>query len=213
MSSLRASRGFTLIEFAIALGVVAILAGITASAVSGLKQRGNYASTTGDVITALRRARSEAIGRGDNVIFIVDKTAGAWFILEDYGGDFDITQFDSSNPTSLGDRLVASGVFANGVTVGPTGGYGGAFPAPYAAYSSSADCSFCNQTAQNPSADAFGYLVFQSSGGALVNGAAATAATITVQGTPVSGGSTRKSTMTYLVVARTGSALAFDKDQ
>lgn len=201
-----------MIELAVALGVIAILAGIVASGVSGLKQRGNYASTTGDLITSLRRARAEAIGRGDNVVWILDRTAGSWFVIEDMGGNFDITQFDASNPTSAGDRLVASGVFAKGVSVGPSVGYGGAFPAPYTSYSSSSDCTFCNQTAHNPSADSFGFIVFQSSGGALVNGASVPSAAFTVQGSAAGAGSSRKSTMTYLVVGRTGSALAFERD-
>jgi prepilin-type N-terminal cleavage/methylation domain-containing protein len=159
---MRRQRGFTLVEVAIVAAVLATLAALSIAALRGMRQRGSYASATGDVIGALRLARSESFGRGQAVYFIVDAnvatdaqgnpTAPRWWVLLDVGGDFDFTLWDPANPTGLGDKVLSSGIFPPGVKVGAAAGYPQALASPYqlipAAVGTTptanpAYCSFC----------------------------------------------------------------------
>ncbi|MFL5312765.1 MAG: Tfp pilus assembly protein FimT/FimU [Myxococcales bacterium] len=138
---MRKLRGFTLIEVGIAAAILATISAMAVVALRGVRQRGAYAGATGDVIGALRLARSESFGRGQAVYFIIDTNVTAdalgnptgprWWVLLDVGGNFDFTLWDPANPSGLGDRLLSNGVFPSGVTVDVTGGYPQALPAPY----------------------------------------------------------------------------------
>src|SRR5215470_8009098 len=111
---MRRQRGFTLVEVAVVAAVVATLAAMSIVALRGMRQRGAYASATGDVIGALRLARSESFGRGQAVYFIIDANVSTdalgnpaeprWWVLLDVGGNFNFTLWDPANPTGLGDQ-------------------------------------------------------------------------------------------------------------
>lgn len=138
---MRKHRGFTLVEMGIAAAVLATISALALVSLRGIRQRGSFASATGDVIGALRLARAEASGRGQAVYFIVDTnvatdalgnpTAPRWWVLLDIGGNFDITLWDPENPMGLGDQVLSSGIFPSGVKVWAPGGYPQALPAPY----------------------------------------------------------------------------------
>src|SRR5207245_4354045 len=83
---MRKARGFSLVEVGVGLAIVSALAGISILALRGLKQRGDYAGATGDVVTGLRLARSESFGRGQATYFIIDTPAATgvrWWRLLD----------------------------------------------------------------------------------------------------------------------------------
>ncbi len=185
-------RGFTLIEMMTAIGIVGILAGLSAIALTKLKTRGNFASGSGDFVATLRTARAEAFARGDNTVVVIDSNGGRWWAIEDIAGNFDLTAFDPNNPAPSPDRLIYSSTLPTGTSFGPANGPGQALAAPYSGIPTgylniiladggnggTADistdggtaapnfkyCSFCRKS------DGYGAITFLSSGGATFNG-------------------------------------------
>jgi len=199
--SRRLPRGFTLIEIAIALAIMAVIAAMGLGALSRLKDRGNFASATGDLITT---------------VFVIDTVGARFWGIEDVNGAFDITTFNASNPAPAGFNLLVSGTLPNGVTFnGATNGYGAALPQPYVgvpSYSGSspapnfAYCSFCRTTTPNLG---FGAISFDTSGGARFNaGPAAVGQSFSVVGQS-QGATGAQTVMTYAVVGPTGTADTF----
>jgi prepilin-type N-terminal cleavage/methylation domain-containing protein len=161
---MRKPRGFTLVEMATAALVLATLSALAVAGMRGIRQRGSFASATGDVIGGLRLARAEASGRGQAVYYIIDTnvatdaignvTEPRWWVLLDIGGDFNFTAWDPNNPMGLGDKVLSSGIFPSGVTISAPSGYPQALPAPYQLIpvagssipATPAYCSFCLTT-------------------------------------------------------------------
>jgi type II secretory pathway pseudopilin PulG len=214
--SRRLPVGFTVIEIAIALAIMTVIAAMGLGALARLKNRGNFASATGDLIVGLRKTRASAFGRGTTTVFVIDTVGARFWGIEDVNGAFDITTFNASNPAPAGFNLLVSGSLPNGVTfTGATDGYGAALPRPYSgipSFSGSspapnfAYCSFCRTTTPNLG---FGVISFDTSGGARFNaGPAAVGQSFSVVGQ--SQGSTGAQTvMTYAVIGRTGTAETF----
>jgi prepilin-type N-terminal cleavage/methylation domain-containing protein len=212
----RRPAGFTLIEMATVLIIIAIIAAIGMGALSNLKRRGNFASGTGDLIVGLRKTRAWAFGRGTTTVFVIDTAGARFWGIQDVNGAFDITTFNPSNPAPGGFNLLVSGTLPNGVNfTEATNGYGSALPQPYAgvpSFSGSspapnfAYCSFCRTTSPNLG---FGSIQFDPSGGARFNaGPSAVGQSFSVSGQ--SQGSTGAQTvMTYAVIGRTGTAESF----
>src|SRR5438046_1494364 len=123
-------RGFTMVEMIITLAIVGVLAGMSVAALNRLKTRGNFASATGDFIAGLRTARAEAFARGDNTVVIIDAQNGQWWAVEDVNGDFNLSTFSAATPAPLPDRLIMSRTLPDGVSFGPSGGWGQALPVP-----------------------------------------------------------------------------------
>jgi len=158
---MRKHRGFTLIEMGIAAAVLATISALAIAGLRGVRQRGSFASATGDVIGGLRLARAEASGRGQAVYYIIDTNVATdslgnplkprWWVLLDVGGNFDFTLWDPENPMSLGDKVVSSGIFPLNVSISAPSGYPQALPAPYTLIpvagssipANPAFCSFC----------------------------------------------------------------------
>lgn len=165
-----------------ALGVIGILMGISVMALGNIKKRGTFASATGEILASLRRARSEAYGRGTATVFIIDTVGNRWWTIEDVNGAFDPTTgltvyFNPATPSSAAFPLLATNTFPAGVTFsGASAGYGSALPAPYSgipSFSGSSPapaylyCSFC---LKQGSRTGWGAIRFEASGGAAFSG-------------------------------------------
>jgi len=213
-------RGFTLVEMATVLGIVAVLAALSITALSGLKNRGRFVSSSGDVLEGVRRTRAEAFSRGAPCIFVVDTAGGRWWSIADLDNSFTLASFNPATPNPGNDVLLASGTLATGVTYGPAGspgGYGAALPQPYAGVPSTASsspapnfayCSFCSTTAPA----GFGAITFFGSGGVTFSGGpAAIGHQFTIQSPKPSGSGLQ--IMTVAVIARTGAVTNFETSQ
>src|SRR5438477_7811177 len=188
---MRPLRGFSLLEFMTAVGIVGILAGLSAIALTRLRARGNFASASGDFVSGLRVARAESFSRGDNTVVIVDVVNGRWWSVEDVNGDFDLTTFDPNAPAPSPDRLINRGFLPVGVSFGPPAGWGTALPLPLSGIptgflnlpdggtanittdgGSGAPnlpyCSFCNTSSK------LGAIIFHPGGGATFSAGSAT---------------------------------------
>ncbi|HYV67998.1 MAG TPA: prepilin-type N-terminal cleavage/methylation domain-containing protein [Myxococcales bacterium] len=224
---MRKQRGFTLVEVAIAAAVVATLAALSVAALRGMRLRGAYAGATGDVIGALRLARSESFGRGQAVYFIVDAnvatdalgnpTAPRWWVLLDVGGNFDFALWDPANPSSLGDKVLSSGIFPAGVKVGAAAGYPQALAAPYqlipAAVGTTptadpAYCSFCLAAGAHPN---YGWVRFAPGAAPAATFSGNTASTFGQQLTVLFDNGSRKSMMVVGILARSGAIFSAEQ--
>jgi type II secretory pathway pseudopilin PulG len=217
---MRKQRGFTLVEVGIAAAVLATLVAISILALRGMRQRGAYASVTGDVIGALRLARSESSGRGQAVYFIVDTnvatdtlgnpTKPRWWVLLDIGGNFNFTLWDPENPTGLGDRVLSSGVFPSGVTVGAITGYPQALAAPYQLIPAAVGttpaanptyCSFCLTAGAKPN---YGWVRFAPGGAPAATFSGNTVSAFGQQLTILYNNGTNNLMMVVAILARSG---------
>lgn len=124
-----APRGFSLLEMMTVLGIVGILAGLSAIALTRLKSRGNFASATGDFVATLRTARAESFARGDNTVVVVDTKGSQWWAIEDVAGNFSLAGWDGG--VSSPNRLIYYGSLPTGTSFGPTTGIGQALAPPF----------------------------------------------------------------------------------
>jgi len=161
------SRGFTLLEIAAVLAIIAVVSAIGLGALSMVQKRADYSGTVGYLLGSLRRTRSEAFGRGINTAFVVDTAGGRWWGLEAPTG----WSLNGFNPASPG-TVIVSGSLPTGMSFGPATGYGVALPDPFSGIPTLSTqtptpnftyCSFCNTSAPNPG---FGAVLFDTTGGA-----------------------------------------------
>lgn len=207
-----------MVEMVTVIALIGILGALSVSALGGLKKRGNFVASTGDLIEGVRRTRAEAFSRGAPCVFIVDTSGGRWWSVTDLDNDFNIATFNPATPAAGADVLLASGTLVSGVTFGPAGspgGYGTALPQPYAGVPSYAGatptptfpyCSFCSTSSPN----GYGAITFYGSGGASFSGGNGTPLghQFTIQGAKPGG--TGLQIMTIAVVARTGAVTNFE---
>lgn len=223
-------RGFTMIEMLTVLAIVAVLAGITAAAVSKLKTRGSFSQASGDFIATLRATRAEAFARGDDTVVVVDTKGGNYWAIEDALGTFSLSTFNPAIPAppnpdgGIGDRLIYSGTLPGTVSFGPPSGFGVALPPPYSgiptgflnladggSVSVSSDggsalpnydyCSFCD------TATGMGSIIFLPSGGAIFNGGPLTIGQqLSMTDVSADGGLAPTGIIDFTVIATTGAA-------
>jgi prepilin-type N-terminal cleavage/methylation domain-containing protein len=195
-------RGFTLIEAAITIAVVAIIAALAFSSFWRQKPRASLATTTAELQSLLHGARQTALSTGHDVVVMIfpDYTSGTSvgrvILYED--GDYDFftggtVNFATYNPTTQptgGRSQVLDTVdLPFGVTVGPAVGMGtgATLPDPYASVKVDAACSFCATTGDHRGAvrfDSRGRASFYQAGTALTGVAGAS---LTLQAEAVGG--------------------------
>jgi type IV fimbrial biogenesis protein FimT len=130
-----AGAGFSLIEFLVALAVLAILSGLGAASYSSVSGRTRVAGTATDLLHAIELTRSEAAKRGMLVTLLPvggDWSAG-WTVFVDNNGN---RQLDAGEPLILRHARMhpSTRVVANStpgyIAFGPSGRpqqYSGAF--------------------------------------------------------------------------------------
>src|SRR5258708_27628412 len=97
-TAVRRPRGFTLLEMLTAVAIIAIMAGLSIAALTGLKKRGNFVSATGDLIEGLRLTRAEAFSRQAPCVFVVDTVGNRWWSIIDVANTFTLGTFAPATP-------------------------------------------------------------------------------------------------------------------
>ena len=151
------------------IGIVAVLTAMSLGGYERLTSRANFSSVLGNVMTSLRRTRSEAAGRGVATAFVLDTRRNRWWGVEAPAG-WTLGAFDPAAP----GVVIVSDTFPTGsgmAVFGPAAGFGTALPPPFATVpvirSQSPAlpyCSFCNPDT------GMGAIVFQPNGAASFTG-------------------------------------------
>lgn len=210
----RSPRGFTLIELAVVIAIIAVLASLLTANFWRFRPRARLADASNELVALLHGARQRALSSGNDVVVMFfpgyagpDGT-GRVLVYED--GDFAL--LNPASATNLSNYAPdvlshgpASDVIATfdvppGVTIAASSAAPAALVAPYAGIPVNVDCSFCSGTG----ADRRGAVRFDSRGRAFlysVSGAplADSAGTVSLT-TPETDGQ-----RTLLVTAGTGS--------
>lgn len=192
----RAPRGFTLIEMAVILVIIGILASLAMAGLEQMKTRAAFTSNAGDIVTGLRKTQAAAAGDGNYTAFIVDTQSKQWWGIQTTSA-FTLAGF---NPAAPG-TVIASGQLDRNVSF-PAAGYGQALPAPFAAVPTNSPCTFCDVAAHR------GSLLFAPSGSISFSvDPGGVAQQFTLQGQV--GQTTR--TIAVAVVGRTGLIESFER--
>ena len=189
----RAPRGFTLVELAVVLSIVLIVAGIAYASLSRQRPRALLASTTAELHSLVHGARQTALATGRDVVVMVfprfasPSGTGRVVVYED--GNFDFftpaapggMDFEAFDPTTrrTGSASQVLDVFdlPAGVTFGAPPGAPTSLPAPLNGIDVSLDCTFCGALSDHRGAirfDTRGRASFHGANGAapVVSGAA-----------------------------------------
>lgn len=173
----RSQRGFTLVEMAVTVAIVGVIAGLAYSSVARMRPRGELASATAELQAAIHGARLSALSAGKNVVvmvfpqYAVRQSLGRVIIYED--GDFNFFStvagvqptFGGYDPAVLragpSSRVLEVIDLPKGVVFGPpTGmGAGAVLPAPLNLVNVTTPCSFCLA-----GGDGRGAILFDSTG-------------------------------------------------
>jgi prepilin-type N-terminal cleavage/methylation domain-containing protein len=164
MSGFSHRRGVTLIELAIVLGIIAILAALAVGTLDKVRSRASFSSVTNQVANEVRKARMESLKRGTYTAFIINtNTTGAnpltWYVIQ--ASNTFMTNFRSSG-FSPGGCTAPCAIISQGTLPGlpltsfPASniGYGSAPPAPFDGVnwnptSGNKYCSFCLTSGAN----------------------------------------------------------------
>lgn len=161
----RRARGFTLLEAAIVIAIIGILAAISGSLLSLRKPRANLANAMAEVQALLYSARQLAMAEGRDVAVMVfpdfanpTRGVGRLVVYEDRVGDFFTgganggVAFTTYQPGALRagsfggatSTVVDTMDLPRGIVVSATTGYGSlTLPAPYTGIPVTTCCSFC----------------------------------------------------------------------
>lgn len=145
--------GFTLLEIAVILAIIGVLATLAVAGLEAMKTRAAFTSNAGELITGLRKTQAAAAGSGDYTAFVVDTSSKEWWGVE-AERDFDLSSFD---PDGGAPKVLVKGKLDPNVSFAD-GGFGAALPAPFASVDTSSPCSFCDTGAHH------GFVLFEPGG-------------------------------------------------
>lgn len=152
------SRGFTLIEIAFVVAIMAALGALAYASVGRLRPRAELASSAAELQSLLHGARQQALASGHPVavLFFPDFAngdgQGRVIVYEDGQFDFFSTgavNFDAYNPATPASaalsQVVATFDLPRGILLGPLDGMGAsaALAAPWDGIAVTSACSFC----------------------------------------------------------------------
>lgn len=207
------AAGFTLIELAIVVAVIAAMVAVAGPLLSRSRPRASLATTTAELQSFIHFARQSALASGDDVAVLVfpdwasanGAQQGRLVIYRDGSPARDffnagvVVRFDGYKPDELkaGTRsaVIATMELPSGITIGPLAGTGVVPKAPLDKVKVDSFCSFCTTTA----GDRRGAIRFDPHGRATFYGNAATpetpvvvtgGASLSLQANGVQGGRT-----------------------
>lgn len=167
-------HGFTLLELAVTIAIVVILAALAAIGMQRFKPRANLSSTASQLTALLNAARQNALATGRNTVVMVfpqfqnpSGGTGRVMLYEDSTFDFfsttaavNFSAFNPADPSATAARgeILETLDFPLGVTLGFGGLAAPTLAAPYNLVTA-ATCSFCA-----PAGDGRGAVVFDSRG-------------------------------------------------
>lgn len=96
MLVLKQSSGFTLVELAITLAILAILASLGLPSFMGMLESGRIKAAASGFSMGLQRARAEAISRGQTTFFVPAASGPGWVISTDNAGTNVVERKESS---------------------------------------------------------------------------------------------------------------------
>jgi type II secretory pathway pseudopilin PulG len=176
MTKDRTSRGFTLVELAVVMGIVIVLGAIAVSSFSRQRPRANLNSAASELHSAVHGARQQALASGHDVWVMVfpqyvsTSGTGRVVVYEDATSTFATTgsltpaTYDPGTLAFVSPGQVVTTVdLPAGIVVGPTSGRGTAatLKAPLAGIDVTHACSFCGS-----SGDGRGAIRFRPNGAA-----------------------------------------------
>jgi len=109
----RLVRGFTLIELMIVITIMGALLAITTPAVTRFLGDWRLNGAAAQMATAMRAARSSAVDKDINVVFVFDKDQGQYFFIEDTNGNGDA----DAGELQTSARVLPKGVSIDDFTV------------------------------------------------------------------------------------------------
>jgi prepilin-type N-terminal cleavage/methylation domain-containing protein len=80
-------RGFTLTELMIVISIMGTLLAVSSPALSRFVSNWRLNGATAQMAMAMRAARSTAVNKNINVIFVFDQSDGEYYFVEDTDGD------------------------------------------------------------------------------------------------------------------------------
>ena len=104
----RSVRGFTLTELMIVITIMGVLMAVSAPAIARYASNWRLSGAASQMAMSIRSARSTAVNKDMDVVFLFDKDKGQYHILEDANGNGD---------ADGGERESAVQDLPNGVTI------------------------------------------------------------------------------------------------
>lgn len=161
MNRSRATHGFTLIEMAVVVAIIGVIAALATVTMSRSRPRASLAGAAADLQALLHGARQQALASGQDVAVLVFPNQatpggakgrvavvldGDHFMLDPGQTDFNL---DGVKAAQVGvgpnSELLTTLDLPAGIEIGPAQGLGADFKlvAPYAGIPVNADCTFC----------------------------------------------------------------------
>lgn len=176
------TRGFTLVEAVVVIGLIGIMTALSVNAFSGLPTRARLSNDFLDLAVTVRYAKARAAASGYDVYMLVSTKAQAIYIIEDTDGNFPdttLTGFQFDKPLAdqrtycagVGDRILRRIEFSYVEEAGHkkyTVGFADAgfsettlYPKPFQGIDPSSPCTFCGKY---PSPENVGAIQFRPDG-------------------------------------------------